>query len=714
MRNILVIGLFLGEHEDKIKEQLSLYIKKQGMDYDGILIKSSKEGLLEYAKKSMDNLTVVTNRMLQERAPYNIADLDELITCKSVKRIIFILADKFKRTDYIRDLYGIGLYDGLFVANESRYDLRDVFAVLGQPRDRADAKVYYGLDSIVPESVKRKLNEQVGQGIDLEEMIEYIENDKTGSIDERIAHVKSKVTSAEMLVIMRNLNENTKVNLIRKGGYETFYANEAQQYKAQEDTSAKIKTIVKEKTQYVTVNDAIGVISFVRDSGSTLVALNLARELADIDGLHPCLIQLPNTNSDVFERLGFNKEFGSGFIGHFNGVLRDGALPEDENIYCKVSFMVENPLLGDTSGWDDNSTLRLLNSAPSPKIIDLGSSWSNYDNLIPALKQLIVVIDDTKDIDEKYIRNLKGVQETYPSLKVSVVVNRCVDVHYSKAIKLINEEIRYVTLPVFSNQDMARVGNDILYPNIKGDIVCLAELAGYELPNVSSPEPPMVKVSEAKKRMLTEGTIEIGFGSVERGVGCTHTAIMLANMLKKSYKVAIVEQNDTKAIANLYSKFNPDSIIQQSFVKYFDYQGVDYFSLCDYGSFIANFKDDYDVVIADFGIVFQKDSNFLRMNKKIVCASASPWKITSLSRFYSDTRKRLDTNNNFIYAIPFLPNGELGSVRKICNGSEVIAVPVCNDVFNPSDDVEVVLGSILSNSDNKRKVKGFKGLFARK
>ena len=187
---------------------------------------------------------------------------------------------------------------------------------------------------------------------------------------------------------MKNLSEETKITLIRKGGYETFYANETEEYNNRESQAKKAKTIVKEKTQYVTVSDAIGVISFTRDAGTTLVALNLARELADVDGLKPSFIQLPNTSSDAYARLGFSKHFGSGFVNHFVDVMADGVMPSDENTYCKVGFIVENPLVGDYSDWDDNATLRLLNGASSPKIIDFGSFYKDYDNLIPALSQI--------------------------------------------------------------------------------------------------------------------------------------------------------------------------------------------------------------------------------------------------------------------------------------------------------------------------------------
>ena len=522
-----------------------------------------------------------------------------------------LMSDKYKRTDYVKELYGISLYDGIFVADENRYDLKGVLDLLANERDRADAKDYYGLNSHVPKSVKQKINEQVG--VDLSEMIDYIENDKTGSIDDRINHVKNKVTSAELNVIMKNLSEETKITLIRKGGYETFYANETEEYNNRESQAKKAKTIVKEKTQYVTVSDAIGVISFTRDAGTTLVALNLARELADVDGLKPSFIQLPNTSSDAYARLGFSKHFGSGFVNHFVDVMADGVMPSDENTYCKVGFIVENPLVGDYSDWDDNATLRLLNGASSPKIIDFGSFYKDYDNLIPALSQLFVVIDDTKDVSEEEIQSIKDLGEAYPNLKISIVVNRCKDVSFSKAIRLINDELPYIVLPVFSNKDMEKLGNDILYPNIKGELLSLASLAGYEIANEVAPPMPLVKQAPTRERTLDSGTLEIGVGAIERGVGATHTAIMLANSLKKSYKVAVVEQNGTRAFASFYNRINPNSQVPTNFVKYFTYQGVDYFALCDYGSFVANFRDDYDIVIVDFGETFPKDPSFLRM-----------------------------------------------------------------------------------------------------
>ena len=703
--------------EKEVLRQVVAALKKSGItQFDGVVPKRSKSEVAAYVRDNQEDMVVLLVRSLDTGSPYTIEELDSLVLSNEKARFIFIVSEKYMGSDYMQSLYNIGIYDAVFSKDESGFEFKAIVPLLIKPRSKADAKKYYGIDVVRPEHVQQQINEKAAGSFDsvndLGELVKYIENGPFNEIDTRIEYVKGRTNNQEFIVIMRSLSENTKAELMRKGGYELYYANELAEIIKSSESEQKSTTKIVSKTQYVNVSDAIGVIGLTREAGSTLVAINLARVLADVEGLKPCFIQLPKTDGDVFERFSFADYFGADFVSHYSELMKKGILNPQANAYCKVNFIVENPLVDDVSDWSESDTLKLLLSAPSPKIIDLGSHYRDdiYAGLIPTLKQLVVVVDDTMELTEEDIRTFKDIAVAYPTIKLSFVVNKCVDAGISEAITYIDDEYPFISLPIFSNEEFSIAGCDMLYPNVKRGLIELAELVGYELGGVASAPAKLPKIpqkKEAIKRVTNFTTVEVGLGGVGRGVGTTHTSIMLAMMLKKSYKVAIVEQNDTGAFANLYRKLNPDTAAQQSLIQMFTYKGVDFFPVCNYSSFTMTYRDDYDVVIIDFGLNCLRNDNFLRVNKKIMCASASEWKLYELTRFYDDTRKRMDPNCKITYAIPFIPAGSLGSIRKSCKGSTVLAIPVCMDAFAPSNEACVVLNSLVDFEAPERKKKGF-------
>ena len=334
--------------------------------------------------------------------------------------------------------------------------------------------------------------------------------------------------------------------------------------------------------------------------------------------------------------------------------------------------------------------------------------------------------------DFTFIRNLK---REHPAVNVSYVVNKC-DV-IPDDIKKYMGSTPSISLPVFDNAVFEAAGSDILYPQVKGNLSKLSELAGYGAMDEEeigkeeeTPEEP-VKPEKVRKTAtakvhpkVNNVTVEIGVGGVCPGVGTTHTALMLAYSLAADYKVAVVEQNHPydsfmdghiHAFANIYRTLYPDTYVNSNVIPRFTYKGLDFYPYCNYAQFSARFRDDYDYVIVDYGNEMS-DENFFRMGKRVVVASASEWKIGELERFVREVALKNDMVSSINYLMTFMPKNKMGQVRKICSAggatANVYEIPVCPDWDEPTPEIGVIFNEIMTNSPQKKK-KSFLG-FRRK
>ena len=209
------------------------------------------------------------------------------------------------------------------------------------------------------------------------------------------------------------------------------------------------------------------------------------------------------------------------------------------------------------------------------------------------------------------------------------------------------------------------------------------------------------------KKKTSDFTIEIGIAAVSRGVGCTHFAMQLAHYLSKNHKVAIVEQNrpyvgnferGNNAFANIYRTIFPKKNFNGLLTQMFSYNGIDFFPFCDYTKFVTGFRDNYDYVIVDFGS--EVDSNFFKMNQRIVVASGSEWKLPELDNFLTNVAFKNNIVTNISYVFPMLPASRLGEMAKRCSSVggkasiKAYSTPLCPDWRTDCADISVIYEDI--------------------
>lgn len=709
--------------------------------------------------KECDYTVCILSESLQRSAPFTTDDFDYIRTENEKTLIIPIVRNNYKGTDYMKSLEAVGITGALFDADATMANIAAVIKDRG--RSRKVCKIYYNIDTSNIKEAKEAVS-----SFDPVESVAIL-NDISGKLSatERAEKLMSSLTAEQFAMCLSKTLPEVRDELISSGKFDMYFPEEIIKRKVEEATASNkekqtkepkvvvkevekvvekevIKEVIKHDVQFVDVSETIGIIGLTAESGSTFVALNLARELAT-KGLHPSLVQLPNTESDLYERLDFAEVFGTDYVSHISEVASGNQCPDKTNTFFDINFCVPNSYTDLWTGdsWGNEETYRLLLALSSPKIIDFGSYYAADGclELIPYLKHLIVVVDSTIAMNEDdflYVRDLK---RNYPGVDISYVVNRCTDGVPEDLKRYIGGDYKVVALPVLENAVFEKAGSDMIYPYYQGELCRLTELCGFGVmeqagePVVaeeqvkSKAERKEEKKQEKKLRKSREAssakvhdrvnmvTVEIGVGGVCGGVGTTHTALMLAYSLSSSYKVAIVEQNHpydnargghVHTFANIYRNLYPDTYINSNVIPRFSYKGMDFYPYCNYAQFAARFRDDYDFVIVDYGNEMA-DENFFRMSKRIVVASASEWKIVELKRYVKEVALKNSLESSINYLITFMPRNKMSEIRKICSvggaRANVYEVPICPDWDMPSKEIEIIFNDIMTNNQRKKK-----------
>ena len=191
-------------------------------------------------------------------------------------------------------------------------------------------------------------------------------------------------------------------------------------------------------------------------------------------------------------------------------------------------------------------------------------------------------------------------------------------------------------------------------------------------------------------RVDTDGTAraintkEIAVIGIERGIGTTHTAMYMAQVLAKNTgkKVAVVEINGSGTMRNLGEWILGREIETNNY----PLGSVDVYFEMDYLTFTTMYKDDYDFVIVDFGCYSRKRESmkeFIRIQNKYIVASGIDWNLGKLEDFYDDFI--VDKYHTSVYLIPYLEDEKLEPVKKIVRPNKVYSMPFVINPFMPDN-----------------------------
>lgn len=186
--------------------------------------------------------------------------------------------------------------------------------------------------------------------------------------------------------------------------------------------------------------------------------------------------------------------------------------------------------------------------------------------------------------------------------------------------------------------------------------------------------------------------ITIGVLGVEKGLGVTHTCVMLAGYLSKKNKVAVIELNDSKHFKEIALIIKDDKEIAK---RKFIYNKVHYYWDIDYGQFISLYREKYDFLILDLGsyLELRDMDEFVRTDIRLVIGHGMDWKIKEISKFYLENRD-YDPNNNWYYVLPFMDKKSIREIKsKIEN--KVFFLPYNINPFVVNQETKKIFEQIL-------------------
>ena len=213
-------------------------------------------------------------------------------------------------------------------------------------------------------------------------------------------------------------------------------------------------------------------------------------------------------------------------------------------------------------------------------------------------------------------------------------------------------------------------------------------------------DPLLQKRKKVRDRFI--GTIIIAITGVDKGVGCTHTSLLIANYLaKQKFSVALVEANESneyKEIESSYEGVDSDLLISSSFY----INGVHFYKNQNNIDVIPLLSGEYAYIVLDLGNYVETESynEFLRANIQIVVGSSRDWKQHKIDEFI-DSQIHLD-QSNWRICLPLSEKQDVKDLKKKLSRRQLYTVPYFPDPFDSSEAIEDFMERMLKINQQHR------------
>lgn len=670
----IIIG-FKFENEDTINN-IERIFKDNGIEASCVQ-KNLKSSVEKQLYTNPDTDVVIIDEYLESVNPYSADDILRLVEMNEKVLIIPVIGDNHKGDEYVVKLHNMGIFNAVY----SNIDIEAIAELILKPRSRVAAKLYYGISSEDSISDSERTN--------IPRLIRYVESmgDNKDKIIEVVEYVRKRLSDTDFALFCDRLSDRHVEILSEQGLYAEFIGHRIERKKKIVVKNLNIGKIPlagkeKEKVIYREVgNDVIAVVSPKRKSGSTFVAINMARAISDAIGLVTGFLHLPD-GGRTFTALNLKKHIPD-YKSCLQEVSDNLSMTEISNVVSRVSIICENPDTDVLDEWDPTDSLRAIYQAPSPTVLDLGPVGSADLKILMECKKVIVVINDRCSLDELVAFRNNVLSKLKDNMMIYFVFNR----FEGSGQKALEEYVDTTGQCFLLHQCKNRKGH--LYCN-DAQFSELATLMGYDNGHKKSPVAGIagkfknVIKRMAEPRVINVATVEIAVGSMNHGAGCTHTAMMIAVILAKKYKVAFLDTTTNGQIACLDEQVSKKVVTGS--INGFPYAGVDFYHDITYAEFASQMKDKYDFVVVDYSNDIDRDE-YLRAGKRIAVMSVADYRMREIDEFKMNTLERIDKGCSVVLCVPFKGNKELAGVRKLCSGNTVCAIPFCSNPFYPNMQV---------------------------
>ncbi len=419
-----------------------------------------------------------------------------------------------------------------------------------------------------------------------------------------------------------------------------FSAELEKERRAREEAERRAETPVTVIQKQMMARRVIGVFGLYKGAGTTTAAIAVAKTLSQYEPV--TYIEVPGNNHGVFGALNLGKNIGPDFksVPH---MIADGNMDFStvQNMYEDINFFVANDAYGNIR-LDANQVAGMINGTSDNVVLDPGCSMeeARRSGLMNLFTQVLIVYD--KEQEDNYLSRIKD------ELEIS------------------SNSTHEPYLLAFSEKggETSPLASEVLYSsarkpkNLNG--IQPLELKAYDeqkfLEYFGLGQTKKLKRKKQSPIIKFMGVKDIAVLGAERGCGVTHTALMLADSVRRNYKVAVLELNPTKHMENLARELGRYEEGSQMLKLY----GIDVYFNIPYQEFAKKYRANYQVLVIDFGTyknATDKGKNgssnrdvFINCSKKYVVFDASPWRLAVLN----DLVPRLDNDTDPEGQIDFL------------------------------------------------------------
>lgn len=243
--------------------------------------------------------------------------------------------------------------------------------------------------------------------------------------------------------------------------------------------------------------------------------------------------------------------------------------------------------------------------------------------------------------------------------------------------------------PISEQKHLAKTPTDLIEEDLEEEIF-------WELPPV---KPKVIY----RDRIIGKQIIAVT--GIEKGVGTTHTAILIAHHLaNKGYRIKLIEcsgNNEFMYIEKAYDGKNVDVYRSDQF----EINGVTYVKNNGELDLTAHVTSEHTHIVLDLGCYETTDfiEEFHRADKQIIVGSGSEWKQYTIKRFIESNRDVDQSRWNFV--IPLIEKQTISDIKHENDDISVYSIPHHPDPFIKQQNTEEILDTLFNGSHQQKKGK---------
>lgn len=311
------------------------------------------------------------------------------------------------------------------------------------------------------------------------------------------------------------------------------------------------------------------------------------------------------------------------------------------------------------------------------------------------IDSLVLDISACINTDEEILNALEMLRTMYDSMKIIVVAP-----YYELGNPFLTKCVQMGICNIINTDDFRQIELDVEKCILQG-------MTYREAAKFKEVRPEKLLVKHKVKRAVNKRLI--GVAGTETNIGTTHTAIILANYLRKQgFMVALAERAKTEAFASICDAYG-ENIFEEG---YFTLSGVDFWPAVDDEKMQMLLTHSYNVIVIDFGLYEQTNKDaFERCEDRLVISGSKPWEMEAVNHVFSEASKEVLKKYTFIFN--FTPESDYEDIVEGMNGLHTVFLNYTENPFKENEfpSGKEIFAEILPEEEEKEKKNGILSRF---